>query len=389
MWGWRQSSGSDARAGSPLRVMLAIPSYRGGGAERVVTTLARRLSRERFEVHLTVAQDEGPLGKTLPDDVVQHHLNCSRISRAAWPLLRLVRRIQPDILLTAASHLNTLAGWLKPLLPARTHLVIRETGVLETSLASWKLGRMLKPTLAAAYRQADRVIGQSTFATHEIHTHYGVCRERLRRIANPVEVDLITPELRNTQPSPFLGAGPHVLCVGRLGSEKGFDRAIAAWPALRATHSSAQLWILGEGQERSALMRQAEQAGIMNSVHFPGFQPDIPRWMAHSDLFVLSSRTESLPNVLLEAIAAGCPVVTLQPIGGTQELLEELGLGDRWIPSLETWSAAWFQRPEPEIRERLTQRFHWQRIVSQYEQMLEEVVRGVIPLSSHPGRRVA
>ncbi len=377
MFGWLRSSVHDGRTRTPLRVLLGIPSYRGGGAERVMTTLARRISREQFEVHLVVVQDEGPLGQTMPEDVTRHSLNCSRVSQAALPLLRLVRRLQPDVVLTAASHLNALAGMLKPLFPKRTRLMIRETGVLATSLATWRAGRVFQPLMGAAYRQADCVIGQSKFALDEIHGLFSVPRERLRRIANPVEVDQLSREKSAGTASPYPpGPGPILLGVGRLGPEKGFDRALRALPALLQHHPHAQLWIIGEGAERPSLQRLAEELGVSQSVFLPGFQSDVSRWMAHADLFVLSSRSESLPNVLLEAVACECPVISLEHPGGTSELLASLRLSDRWVSSLVPWQVDWFNPPAPEVRERLVEQYHWQHILGEYEQLFIKVARG-------------
>lgn len=376
MSGERQSAGKVACGGKPLRVLLAIPSYRGGGAERVVTTLARRLSHERVEAHLVVAQDDGPLGQTLPESVTRHSLSCTRISQATFPLLRLIRQLRPNVVLTAASHLNALAGMLQPAFPRGTKLIVRETGVLETSLATWRMGRIFQPAVALAYRQADRVIGQSSFALQEIHSRFGVPSQRLVQIANPVEVDSLTPQIRSQTDSPFGRLpGPHLLCVGRLGLEKGFDRAIRALPDLLRSRPTAQLWIVGEGSERANLQQLAVDLGVGASVHLPGFQPDVARWMAHADLFVLSSRSESLPNVLLEAVACSCPIVALEQIGGTREILDQLNLSERWLTSLAPWRDAWFERPDPAVRERLVNRFHWQRITGQYEELFEEVAR--------------
>lgn len=385
MSGSRPSAGSNPRAGNLPRVLLAIPSYRGGGAERVVTSLARRLSRDRFDIHLAVVEDDGPLGQTLPDDVTRHSLSCRRVSQAALPFLRLVRQLRPQVVLTAASHLNALAGMLRPAFPRGTHLIVRETGVLETSLAAWRFGRVFKPALALAYRQADRVIGQSSFALQEIHTQLGVPQERLIRIANPVEVDALAPSIREQTASPFgspdesqisingWSRGPHLLGAGRLGTEKGFDRLIQAFPELKRSHPHAELWIIGEGSERAPLQRLADDLGVGRSVHLPGYQPDVSRWMAHADLFVLSSRTESLPNVLLEAVACECPVVALEQVGGTRELLGQLGLSQRWVSSLVPWQDEWFDRPDPAVRETLVTHFHCKRIVAQYEELFEDV----------------
>lgn len=374
MFNWLRSSEDASSRGKPLRVLLTIPSFGGGGAERVITTLARRLNRSRFEVHLAVVNNTGPLRDNLPADIVRHSLDRQRVSQAAIPLLRLVRKVQPDVLLTASPHLNMLAGMLSPLFPRKTHLVLRETSVLARSLAAWKTGRLLLPLLAAAYRRADRVIGQSEFATQELHDVFSVPWEQLISIANPVEVsDPAEPQpLASTSPFPE-GGGPHLLGVGRLHPVKGFDRAIQALPSLLQTHPQAQLWLIGEGNERARLQSIAQDLGVADHLFMPGFQTDANRWLAHADLFVLSSHSESLPNALLEAVASGCPVISLQHPGGTQEAITTLGLADRWVESFVPWNDNWFNRPSPEVRERLIQKYHWQQIVSEYEQLFEDI----------------
>ncbi len=378
MFGWLKSTDHTSQAPTRLRVLLAIPSYRSGGAERVMTTLARRLSREQFEIHLVAIQNEGPLGADQPADVTRHSLDCSRVSQAALPLLRLIRKLQPDILLTAATHLNAMAGVLSPLFPKRTRLVIRETGVLANSLAIWKAGRLLQPVMAAAYRQADCVIGQSEFALHEISELFSVPQKRLKRIANPVEIEQQVQLALAAGSSPFpAGPGPHLLSVGRLGPEKGFDRAIKALPSLKRSHPGAQLWIVGEGAERGPLTQLANDLGVGESVFLPGYQSDVARWMSHADLFVLSSRSESLPNVLLEAVASQCPVIALEHPGGTCEVLNSLGLSERWVSSLTPWKNEWFLRPPDAARTRLIEQYHWQRIVAEYEQLFLELAGSV------------
>ena len=246
---------------------------------------------------------------------------------------------------------------------------------MATSLVTWQTGRVLLPVLAAAYRQAERVIGQSEFALNELQELFSVPRHRLIRIANPVEVDRLAQAQEGDSPSPFpAGPGPFLIGVGRLGTEKGFDRAIRALPALLRTRPDAQLWIIGEGSERASLLRLAVELGVERSVFLPGFQEDVARWMSHADLFVLSSRTESLPNVLLEAVACRCPVISLEHPGGTREVLTSLGLEDRWVTSLESWNPTWFTRPQPQVHQRLTDQYHWQRIVAEYEELFREAV---------------
>ena len=131
--------------------------------------------------------------------------------------------------------------------------------------------------------------------------------------------------------------------------------------------------IIGEGSERVPLQQLAERLGVAGNVFMPGFQSDVAPWMSHADLFVLSSRSESLPNSLLEAVACHCPVIAIQHPGGTQEAITNLGLTDRWVPSLTPWDPDWFTRPDSSVREKLVLRYHWQQIVSEYEQLFLEV----------------
>jgi glycosyltransferase involved in cell wall biosynthesis len=375
MFHWLRSSNDAASQRTLLRVLLTIPSFGGGGAERVMTTLARRLDRRRFEVHLAVVNNIGPLGENLPADITRHSLDRKRVSQAAIPLLRLVRQVQPDVLLTASPHLNMLGG------PAESPSSLAELTWYFARQACWLgrwqpggRGRLLLPLLAAAYRRADRVIGQSEFATQELHDVFSVPWERLISIANPVEVSDTTGHSTLAPPNPFPeGTGPHLLGVGRLHPVKGFDRAIEALPSLLQTHPQAQLWLIGEGSERSRLQSLAQSLGVADHLFMPGFQTDVNRWLAHADLFVLSSRSESLPNALLEAVASGCPVISLQHPGGTHEAITALGQADRWVESLVPWNDHWFNRPSPEVRQRLIRKYHWQQIVSDYEQLFEVI----------------
>lgn len=378
MFYWPKSTESVVADSHRMRILLAIPSLGGGGAERVITTLARRFSRDRFDIHLMVAKNTGPLRNDLLEDITLHSLDRDSISQAAWPFLKLVRKLRPRVVLTAATHLNVLAGAVKTLFPRETRLIIRETSVLARSLATLsKTAQIFEPLFASAYRRADCVITQSSFALDEVRERFSVSPDKLIRIANPVDLDHMGQPHQNDSTSPFpAGPGPRLLAVGRLSPVKGFDRAIQALPALLQSHPGAQLWIIGEGHERSSLRQLAEDLGVSGNVFMPGFQHDVSRWMSHADLFVLTSRSESLPNVLLEAVGSGCPVIATHHTGGTQEVLDSLGLSNRWVTSLAPWSPEWFTPLSKSVRERLVQLYHWKQIVREYEQLLLRVTSG-------------
>jgi glycosyltransferase involved in cell wall biosynthesis len=114
--------------------------------------------------------------------------------------------------------------------------------------------------------------------------------------------------------------------------------------------------------------------GLEGKVILVGFQQNPFLWFKHADLFVLPSRYEGLPNILLEALACGCPVVAVHHPGGTEEVLKKLGLEQRYVPSLEAWAPAWWERPGTEVENKLSNNFGLLKIVSQYENLLNSLV---------------
>jgi glycosyltransferase involved in cell wall biosynthesis len=163
--------------------------------------------------------------------------------------------------------------------------------------------------------------------------HFGIPRTSIRHIPNPVDADEI--RALSEGPSPFAGPGPHFLGAGRLAAQKGFDLMIEAFARLAKRLPDAQLWVLGEGEGRVALEEQAERLGLASRVHVVGHVPNPYVWMRHASAFVLSSRYEGLPNVVLEAMAMEVPVLATRCGGmeafakdGEDALLVDAGSAD-------------------------------------------------------------
>ena len=117
-----------------------------------------------------------------------------------------------------------------------------------------------------------------------------------------------------------------LVCVSRLSHEKGIDVLVDAMA--KVDDPSVRLYVIGDGVERGALSARARSAGIEDRIHFARILPhdEIPRWLAAADVAVLPSRTEGMPNAVLEALACGRPVVATA-VGGTRELIESPALG--------------------------------------------------------------
>jgi len=311
-----------------IRILLLTPHLDGGGAEKVIALLAAGLSPDKYEVHLGLMTQAAPPAGAFPNGVTVHGLAAGRVRAGAIKLLRLVRRLKPRVVLSGMFHLNFLVLLLRPLFPAGTCVLIRQNGSLSASLAFHRLPFYTRLLYRLLYRRADRVICQSAAMAAELGAALAVSADRLAVLPNPVEVDALRARVADL-PSLWSGLGsghgsgpgPHLLAVGRLASEKGFDQLLQAMVAVRMQFPSADLVIAGAGPEEAPLLELRRNLDLDAAVSFAGHVAEPFRFYPGATAFVLSSHHEGLPNALLEAAAAGLPIVTTPASQGLVDLL--------------------------------------------------------------------
>ncbi len=309
-----------------LRVLLLTPHLGGGGAERVTALLARGLSREKYELHVGVMTQSGGANAVAPG-VAVHGLGVSRVRAGAFGLLRLVRRLKPRVILSNMAHLNFLVLLLRPFFPRGTRVLVRQNGTVSAARAFGGLPSYTGLLYRLLYRHADRVICQSQAMAGDLVGELGIDPELIAVLPNPVDVEGI----RAAQGAPhrWTGSGPHLLAVGRLSAEKGFDLLLEALAAIRARFPHADLIVAGDGPEREALEEQRRRLRLETAVRLAGQVASPYRFYSGASIFVLSSRHEGLPNALLEALTAGLPVAAFPASGGVVDLLR--GLPGAWL----------------------------------------------------------
>ena len=366
---------SSPENGPPLRVLFVLTDLHGGGAQRVMLSLLRHLPRERFELHLALVRREGRFANDVPAHVKVHDLAAERVRSAALPLVRLVRELRPATVMSTLFHMNQLLLLLRPLLPRGTRLIVREGITVSQSRNVLERGRLAAGLVRWLYPTADCIVCQCAYMADDLAERYSVPPLHMRTIYNPVDVEAVRERARSGgNPFDGHGPGPHVVAIGRLDAQKGFDLLIDAFPDLRALQPGAQLWIVGEdpspdGETRRALERAAAERGMAEQLHLVGFQQNPYTYLAHADLFVLSSRYEGLPNVLLEALAVGCPVVALDRPGGTREIMQATGQQPRLVDSLE-WRTEWLRGEAPAPPPDLSA-FSLERAIAAYGDLLD------------------
>ncbi|MBK9136827.1 MAG: glycosyltransferase [Betaproteobacteria bacterium] len=311
------------------RVSIFLPSLAGGGAERSIATVASGLAARGAQVSLVLASAHGPYIEAVNPAVKVVELGVPSMLRALPRLVRHLRNAQPDALLAAMSHANVAAALAHRLARSRARLVLSER-VHVTSMLSEYRGASMRATYALmrwTYPWADQVVAVSDGVAIDLRRHIDMAPERIVRIYNPVVDEPLRIQAQATPAHDWLNSAevPVVLAAGRLIAQKDFATLIDAFALVRRKRP-VRLLILGEGELRESLLARAARLGVADDVSLPGFDSDPFAAMRASQVFVLSSRFEGLPGVLIQAMACGARVVSTDCPSGPREILE----GGRW-----------------------------------------------------------
>jgi len=282
--------------------------------------LANGLSPDKYDLHLGIITDSDPGPFKLPPWVTVHCLATSRVRSSALRLLQLIRRLHPQLILSGMFHLNFLVLLLRPFLPRDTRVLIRQNGTVSAALAFGDLPACTGILYKLLYPQADRVICQAASMARDLANTLAIAENHLAVLPNPLDIEALRAE-SGPRRQPGTPTSPHLLAVGRLAPVKGFDLLLEALAIVKATYPGVRLSILGSGPQDAFLKAMCARLGLGRSVQFLGEVSQPAHFFAEASLFVLSSRHEGMPNALLEAAAAGLPLVALPASGGVVDLL--------------------------------------------------------------------
>src|SRR4051794_2557630 len=275
-------------------VLLLIPHLGGGGAERVTALLARGLSPQKYELHLGLITDSVCTSDLVPSWVRIHGLAAPRVRNGGVSLVQLVRRVRPDLILSGMAHLNFMVLMLRPFFPRKTRVVVRQNATVSGELGSGRVPAYTRFFYWLLYPFADKIVCQTSAMAADLASQSGVLDKKVQVLANPVDADAIR-RLCPDEIDHWRGSGPHLLAVGRLSHEKGFDLLLDAFASLRLKFRDAELTILGTGPELAALIRLRTMLRLSDSVRFVGYVPHPQQFFPGATLFVLPSRQEGLP----------------------------------------------------------------------------------------------
>ncbi|MEG2357312.1 glycosyltransferase [Acinetobacter sp.] len=301
----------------------------GGGAERVMIALANQFAAAGYRVDFVFVNAQGKFIQDIDPRIQIVDLKAQRAVFAGWHFYRYLRQEQPHAVISALNYINIFAILAALLMPShKPKLIITEHGTLGATSSNLKGRARLVPKLMQwLYPFAQHVVAVSNGVADDLAQQIALPRKKIVTIYNPINFAGI--ELLKAQPLQHPWAEqdiPVVLGAGRLVDVKNFPLLIQAFLQVRKTRP-CRLVILGEGEKRSELEELTQASAYAEDICLMGFSENPYPWMARADAFVLSSDSEGLPTVLIEAIACGAPVISTDCPHGPREILQDGAYG--------------------------------------------------------------
>lgn len=342
------------------RIALFIWSFSGGGVERMTTRLAGGLLQRGYNVDIVVLSEAGPNRQFVPEGVRVIPLErYSRTGGLVWalsrnrdaisplmrfPLPELLRWLpgycryletaKPDLVVSAMPHCNLPAAAAKRFCEVPFTLLTERNPISTRMKLQPSHMRRFGRFVPALYQQADALAGISKAVSEDLANFLALPGDRVSTIYNPAFDPEIPVQAKANPEHPWfspseLASHPIILGVGRLHPQKGFETLLRAFAQLRKKPSSAEergtsarLVILGTGTQRRELQELAHSLDIAHAFDLPGYVLNPFAYMARASAFVLPSLYEGFGNVLVEALACGCPVIASTGPGGATEILD-------------------------------------------------------------------
>lgn len=307
------------------KITFLIGSLAGGGAEGVCVTLANGLAEQGWQVELLVLNlNDAAYHERVSDKVKLVVLDVSHVRYVGLPLLKYVREYKPETMLVFNYELAVMLVILRGLFRFKTTIVARNNNTLSKRRNQvqgiWKK-YVVKPMVHGFYCKVDHVINQCRAMREDLIALYPELANKSSVIYNPVAKHI--EDYVKTHDLTQVEKKDYVLCVGRLEEQKAFHYAIEGFACVAEEFPDLRLKIVGLGSLEQDLKQCAVDFGVAERVDFEGFKKDMIPYYLHAKATVLTSLYEGFPNVMVESITLGSPVIAFDCPSGPREIIED------------------------------------------------------------------
>jgi glycosyltransferase involved in cell wall biosynthesis len=356
-----------------IKIVLVLPSLVAGGAERIISFISQNLDSERFNSKLLIAGFEKDNAYNV-DNVDVTYLNKKRVLFAVPLIFLFLLKNRPNVVLSSLSHLNVVMAIMSYFF-RKTKFIGREATVLSQDD---KIKKDSKPTekknffsfgflYTNMYDKLDAVVCQSQDMAKDMVKNFGVSQSKVKIINNPISS--LPPLIENKKNSDI----KRFITVGRLSIEKGNLRLIRLLSKLTFDYTYT---IIGDGNEKDAVFREAKALGVMDKINHISFTNDVNKYISEHDVFLQGSYVEGFPNAVLESCVVGVPVIAFNVPGGTKEIIKN-GINGFLVETEEEYieclhkNVSWNPK---EIRNSVYKKFNKEKIIHEYETMFLDIL---------------
>ena len=299
------------------RKLLVFAQSAVGGAERMSVTITKRLDRKKFEVIYYLigsTDDKGkvPLQEFIPSDLEVRCVSGSNPLLMIGKYLCILLKERPDIVFSSVININNKLLLLRRLFK-KTKFIMRCDNYLYT------YSERQRQIIDKTYHRADIIIAQTEEMKQELIDEIHIPECKVVVLQNPVDTETIDQKIQNGK-NPYPNDGKlRYVASGRFAHQKGFDLLIEAFAIVKRQQPDAELYIVGRNDGGcedcyKEVKRLIEKQGLQDCVKCVGFQANPYVYIKYADCFVLSSRWEGLPNVMIESLYLGTPVAAFKCI---------------------------------------------------------------------------
>ncbi len=355
------------------KLLFFTPSFGNGGSERVIYHLLNKLNKSKYNFVVIAHKKEGWYLDKLNSDLKIYDLKGNRNKiKVLFEIYRILRIEKPEIVFSTTTALNSLMGFIFPLIFKRIKFISRESIVLSHS-RNIKSKKYLKTLLKISQKNVDLIIAQSEDMQIDMIKNFKSPKKKVIKINNPIDIEKIDIELNKQESTEFERDKKSILCVGRLTYQKGYDLLIEAMKFV--DNQRIKLYIMGQGELEQELKELVYKYKLEEKVFFLGARTNPYIYMKNADLFILSSRYEGFPNVLLEANACGKFALVNDCPGGINEIIEEglngsiIDFRDSQLVAKKIQKLVEKDHDEEKIKEFILSKYHIDKILNKYEEV--------------------
>ena len=361
------------------KIAFLIGSLTGGGAEQVCVTLLNNCVRIGYEVELIVLhlKDSKYLNR-VSKRVKIVNLNTERVRYSLWKLLKYLYWYKPDICVIFNYQISIAVSFLNLFISPRIKIISRCINTLSYKLNSINilLKYVNKIVIKSAYSYSDIIISQSEGMKNDLVNNFRINYSKIKTINNPLN-ELIESNINKDNDI----KEDYLFCIGRLEKQKNFKMAIESFAQLSHKFPYLKLKIAGIGLLKEELKELTIRLGIKDKVEFIGFVEgnSLIRYYRKARLTLLTSLFEGFPNVLIESMALGTPVISVNCPSGPSEIIEDKINGIL----VESYNSEDFAKAiisglefdwDYESVKNTTRRYSSQLIVNKYIRIIEELL---------------